>query len=162
MFLKNFYVMSYWFVVLYYIEVWFSVSFSFQARSNLCFERVHLFAEMLENHEILKFSWKYGEKNSRIKEFIFKELPMKKILKVILGKGDLLYEFLAETRLTVYRRLDIRKQRLSRADLGPHKLVNSEKSLSSYQCFARWTDEKCLGFVVERISKIYIDVVRAR
>ena len=40
---------------------------------------------------------------------------MREILKLIFGKGDLLYEFLAETRLTVYRRLDIAK----RARVGP-------------------------------------------
>ena len=49
---------------------------------------------------------------------------MKEISKVILGKSDLLYEFPAEIWLTVYRRLDIRKQWLSREDLGPHKKVN--------------------------------------
>ena len=32
---------------------------------------------------------------------------------------------------------------LSRADLGPHKMVNQCKNLSCYQCFARRHDEKC-------------------
>ena len=35
----------------------------------------------------------------------------------------LLYEFPAETRLTVDRRLDIRKQELSQPDWGPRKMV---------------------------------------
>ena len=56
----------------------------------------------------------------------------------------------------------IRKQWLSRADLGPHKMVNQCKILSSYQCFARSPGEKCTGFVVKRIMKINIDVVRAQ
>ena len=38
---------------------------------------------------------------------MFEELPMKEILRIIYKKSDLLYEFPAETRLTVYRRLDI-------------------------------------------------------
>ena len=35
------------------------------------------------------------------------EAPMKEILRMNFKSGDLLYEFAAETRLTVYRRLDI-------------------------------------------------------
>ena len=41
-------------------------------------------------------------------------------------------------------------------------MINYEKILSSYQCFARSPEEKCTGFVVKRIMKINIDVVRAR
>ena len=46
-------------------------------------------------------------KNFCIFNFIFEELPMKEISRVNYELGDLLYEFPAETRLTVYRRLDI-------------------------------------------------------
>ena len=35
---------------------------------------------------------------------------MEEVLQVILGKGDLLYEFPAETKLTVYRWLDIEQK----------------------------------------------------
>ena len=48
----------------------------------------------------------------------------------------------AETWLTVYRTIAIRKQWLSRADLGPHKMINQCKILSSYQCFASMTLRK--------------------
>ena len=72
----------------------------------------------------------------------------------------LLYEFPAETRLTVYRRLDIRKQWLSRADLGPHKMMNHWKSWSSYQCFARWHDGKCTEKLVKCIWKINMNVIK--
>jgi hypothetical protein len=51
-----------------------------------------------------------SNKNSWISKFIFEELPLKEILKMYYKWGDLLYEFPAETRLTVYRRLDIRVQ----------------------------------------------------
>ena len=44
---------------------------------------------------------------SRVSKFLFEQLPMKEISKVNYKWGDLLYEFPAETRLTVYRRLDI-------------------------------------------------------
>ena len=53
----------------------------------------------------------------------------------------------------------IRKQWLSRADLGPHKMMNQRENLASYRCFARWHDKKCLGFVVERMLKININVI---
>ena len=56
----------------------------------------------------------------------------------------------------------IRKQWLSRADLGPHKMINQCENLPSYRGFARWHGEKCLGFVVERISKINMDMIKAR
>ena len=50
---------------------------------------------------------KIGKKNFWIWKFTFEKLPMKEILRMNYECGDLLYEFLAETRLTVYRRLDI-------------------------------------------------------
>ena len=50
---------------------------------------------------------KIRKKNSWIWKFTFKKLPMKEILKMNYEWGDLLYESPAETRLTVYRRLDI-------------------------------------------------------
>ena len=66
---------------------------------------------------------------------------MQEISRVNYKRCDLLYEFPAETRLTVYRRLDIeqehsqwrviRKQWLSRGDLGPHQMMNYEKIWSS-------------------------------
>ena len=46
---------------------------------------------------------------------------MKEILRISFRWGDLLYEFPAETRLTVYRRLDIAK----RARVGPRTPVVS-------------------------------------
>ena len=41
--------------------------------------------------------------------------------------------FCAETWLKVYRTIAIRKQWLSRADLGPHKKVSQWKNVSSHQ-----------------------------
>ena len=46
---------------------------------------------------------KIRNKNSWIWKLIFEELPMKKILRINYKWDDLLYEFPAETRLTVYR-----------------------------------------------------------
>ena len=53
---------------------------------------------------------KIRNKNSWILKFIFEELPMKEISRVDCKRGELLYEFPAETRLTVYRRLDIEQR----------------------------------------------------
>ena len=68
----------------------------------------------------------------------------------------------AETWLTVHRTIAMRKQWLSPADSGPHKMINQCNIFSSYQGFVRWHVEKCLGFVVKRILKINMDVVRGR
>ena len=38
---------------------------------------------------------------------ILEVIPLKEVLRENCERGDLLYEFPAETRLTVYRRLDI-------------------------------------------------------
>ena len=46
-------------------------------------------------------------KTSWIPKFMFEEVPMEEISITDYKWGDLLYEFPAETRLTVYRRLDI-------------------------------------------------------
>ena len=59
---------------------------------------------MLKNNEIFM---KNRNKKSWIWNFIFEELPMKEIPRVVYKRGDLLYEFPAETRLPVYRQLDI-------------------------------------------------------
>ena len=45
--------------------------------------------------------------NSWIWKLIFEELTMEEILRIDCEWGDLLYEFPAETRLTVYRRFDM-------------------------------------------------------
>ena len=50
---------------------------------------------------------KIHNKKSWIWKFIFEELPMKEISRVVHERSDLLYEFPAETRLTVFRRLDM-------------------------------------------------------
>ena len=55
---------------------------------------------------------KNRNKISWIRKFTFEELSMEKILRANYDWGDLLYEFLAETRLTVYRRLDILGQQV--------------------------------------------------
>ena len=53
---------------------------------------------------------KINQKNSCIWKFTFEKLSMKEILRIYYKLGDLLYEFPAETRLTVYRRLDITRR----------------------------------------------------
>ena len=53
---------------------------------------------------------KNSNANSWIAKFMFEELPMKEISRVNYKRGDLLYESPAETRLTVYRRLDITRR----------------------------------------------------
>ena len=68
----------------------------------------------------------------------------------------------AETWLTVYRTIAIRKQWLSRADLGPHKMINQCKILSSQPCFALSSRRKVLGFLVQNILKIQINVFKCR
>ena len=50
---------------------------------------------------------KIRNKSFRISKFVFEELLMQEIPRINYKPGDLLYEFPAETRLTVYRRLDI-------------------------------------------------------
>ena len=54
-----------------------------------------------------------------IRKFIFEEVPMQEISRRHCKLGDLLYEIPAETRLTVYRWLDIAK----RARVGPRTQV---------------------------------------
>ena len=54
----------------------------------------------------------------------------------------LLYEFPAETRLTVYRRLDIRKQWLSPADWGPRKMGRHHPKMIELARFWRITLRK--------------------
>ena len=58
---------------------------------------------------MMKFSnlQENSEQNSWIWKFMFEGFPMHEILRVNYKRVDLLYEFPAETRLTVYRRLDI-------------------------------------------------------
>ena len=51
---------------------------------------------------------------------------MEEISRIIYKWGDLLYEFPAETRLTVYRRLDIRVQL---------QLVGSQKNVELFVIF---------------------------
>ena len=50
---------------------------------------------------------KISIKNFWIWKFIFEKLRMEEILRKNHKLGDLLHEFPVETRLTVYRRLDI-------------------------------------------------------
>ena len=63
-----------------------------------------------------KQSWKFRivmeiwNKNYWICKFISEKLPMKEILSMNYKWGDLLYEFPAETKLTVYRRRDITRR----------------------------------------------------
>ena len=54
----------------------------------------------------------------------------------------------------------IRKQWLSRADLGPHKMRNQCKLLSSYQGFARWPSRKPAENLVEGMFKINLDMIK--
>ena len=56
----------------------------------------------------------------------------------------------------------IRKQWLSRADLGPHKMMNQYKIFSSYQCFDGLPWEKCTENLVERMLKININVFNCK
>ena len=72
----------------------------------------------------------------------------------IMGWRGTLRVLRAETWLTVYRTIAIRKQWLSRADLGPHKMINQCNIFWSYQGFARWWIWTCQGFFVQNILKI--------
>ena len=54
----------------------------------------------------------------------------------------------------------IRKQWLSRADLGPHKMINHCKISSSYQGFDGSHWEKCTENLVDRMLEINIDVIK--
>ena len=69
-----------------------------RARQNV--EKIKKFSNFHENSHKKFWIWK----------FIFEELPTKEISRVVYKRGDLLYEFPAETRLTVYRRLDITRR----------------------------------------------------
>ena len=105
------------------------------------FEKMRIFKKISKIFEILEFSRKEDKSG--------------------VGWRGTLRVLRAETWLTVYRTIAIiRKQWLSRTDLGPHKMINQCKILSSYQCFSGWHGEKCRGFVVKRILKINMDVVR--
>ena len=57
---------------------------------------------------MMKFSIFHENLEIKVPEkFMFEELLMKEISRINYKRSDLLYEFPAETRLTVYRRLDI-------------------------------------------------------
>ena len=72
---------------------------------------------------------KNKKENSLIWKFIFEELLVKEIFRVDCTWGDLLYEFPAQTRLTVYRRLDILSDAsFSKSSKFGKKLENYEKS----------------------------------
>ena len=113
MFLVTFYIMSYWFVTFRCFTLYWSLIFcEYQLPSStkpLLKTGVFAHRKSRKNDEIFEFSWKSGDKNSWILKFIFEELLMKEISRINYKLSDLLYEFPAETRLTVYRRLDIRK-----------------------------------------------------
>ena len=101
------------------------------------FEKMRIFEKISQNIEILNFI------QEEDKEYM--------------GWRGTLRVLRAETWLTVYRTIAIRKQWLSRADLGPHKMMNQCKILSSYQCFEVSPWEKCTENLVERIMKININ-----
>ena len=110
MFLVILYIRSYWFVTFRsFISYWSLI---------LCEYRLPCFIKPLfstglppfqnvEKMMIFRIFMKIRNKNFWISEFLFEELPLKETLKMDYKWGDLLYEFPAETRLTVYRRLDI-------------------------------------------------------
>ena len=82
-------------------------------------------ASSLKSWKIMNFriSWESSRKYSEAENEAW-DAPHQQEFEKNYQSGDLLHEFPAETRLTVYRRLDKRKQWLSRADLGPHKMMN--------------------------------------
>ena len=80
---------------------------SFRARPNPCWQPAWLFTKMLKKSWNFRIFTKTRKKNSWIWKFTFEKLPMKEISGMNYTWGDLLYEFPVETRLTVYRRLDI-------------------------------------------------------
>ena len=85
-------------------------------------------------------------------KFIFEKLPMNEILEVIFGKGDLLYEFSAETRLTVYRRLDMSSSKAP-SEKPPTRLFQGWWSIligADRKDFDRAADFLCACFVARR------------
>ena len=100
---------------------------------------------------------------------------MSKISENSEGGAPALRVIRAGTRLTVHRSLpwlvEWKYSSFSKSNtetlakpgrLGPAQNNKPMRNLSSYQGFARWHDEKCTGFVVERISKINMDMIKAR
>ena len=77
-------------------------------------------------------------KISWIEKFIFEDLPIKHISIVNYKLSDLLYAFPAETRLTVYRRLD----RAQLARLGSAKNSTTLENFIRLIMFCSMTDKK--------------------
>ena len=104
MFLVIFYIMSYWFGTLEpFISYWSLISCEYQlwwsSKPRLTNQSAST-QKCWKNDEIFEFQRKFVSKT-------FEKLPMKEISRKNYKWGDLLYEFPAKTRLTVYRRLDI-------------------------------------------------------
>ena len=66
-----------------------------------------MFAKMLKNDGFFEIFMKFLEESSRSWKSRCEEISVKENLSSHRKSGDLLYEFPAETRLTVYRRLNI-------------------------------------------------------
>ena len=115
--------LSYYELLVWYIQmINIILKFDFVWLSSLVVDQTsvkqpgRLLTKMLKKWWNFRIFMKISNKNSWISKFIFEELPMEEISRIIYKWGDLLYEFPAETRLTVYRRLDI----LNRIELaGP-------------------------------------------
>ena len=107
-------------------------------------EKIDNFWKKSRKHKIDWLPWKLKNENN------------------IMGWRGTLRVLRAETWLTVYRTIAIREQCLSRADLGPHKMMNQCRILSSYQGFARWHSRKPTENLVERILKINRDMIKCK
>ena len=91
------------YIVLKFNFVWVSASVLDQSLvNNSCASS----SKCWKNDEIFEFSWKIAAKSSGSGNLYWSSSPWRKFWEHF-DWGDLLYEFPAETRLTVYRRLDI-------------------------------------------------------
>ena len=134
-----------------------------------CFPKVEILVEISKISKISKI-WKKSREALLLYELSEREPGWRFTARCHWGSGALLGRSKrleatlrvprAGTRLTVHRSIAIRKQWLSRADLGSQKMVNHRGFLSSYQGFSRPLREKCTENLVQRMVQINMDVIK--